>query len=151
MGLFSKLFSSENVAYEPKNEQEAWVAIMTACMTVDGSISDTETDAMVRLLVFKKSFSGHNLVDYFKGIQKPLKEYGSQGLIEKSVSKVSDDFKPTLFCLVVEMLIADGRIGEQEEEIIEYLSGQLKLDEKVSSQIIKVYMIRNKGNVYVRN
>lgn len=152
MGLFDKLFNStpSTVTYSPKNEQEAWIAIMYACMAADGDVSEAETDKMVRFLVFKTMFQGHNIVeDLYKPAMTAQKQIGSKAVIDSSTSLIGEDGKPTLFTLVMELLLADGILGDQEQEIVEYLSESLKLESALAQKVVEVMLIKNKGNVII--
>jgi uncharacterized tellurite resistance protein B-like protein len=149
MGLFDKLFNSPQtqVVYSPKNEQEAWVAIMYGCIAVDGDVSDAEIDQLVRTLVLKTLFNGHKVVDYYSTAMKFHKQIGSKGLIDNCAAKVSADNKATLFALIVELLLADGILAEKEKEIIDYLSTALSIDSELAYKIVEVILIKMKGNI----
>jgi hypothetical protein len=152
MGLFDKLFNStpSTVTYSPKNEQEAWVAIMYACIAADGDVSEAETDKMIQFLVYKSMFKGDNIIqDLYKPAMIAQKQIGSKLVIDSSTSLIGDDSKPTLFALVMELLLADGILGDQEKEIVHYLSESLKLDSTLAHKIVEVMLIKNKGNVVI--
>lgn len=151
MGLFDKIFSStpSQVSYSPSNQQEATIAIMYACMAVDGNVSEAEIDKLVQLAAFKKQFKNHSLVDYYKGVFKVHKSLGSKKIIESSVPKIKDDFKPTLFAMIMELVLADGILDEKEKEISEFLAVVLKLDENLASKIVEVILIKNEGNIEI--
>lgn len=152
MGLFDKLFNSNpsTVTYSPKNEQEAWVAIMYACIAADGDVSEAETDKMIQFFVFKTMFTGHDIIeDLYKPALTAQKQIGSKVVIDSSTSLISEDGKPTLFALVMELLLADGILGDQEQEIAEYLSESLQLESTLARNIVEVMLIKNKGNVVI--
>ncbi|HLP55281.1 MAG TPA: tellurite resistance TerB family protein [Fluviicola sp.] len=152
MGLFDKLFNSNpsTVTYTPKNEQEAWIAIMYACIAADGDVSEAETDKMIQFLVYKSMFKGDNIIEnLYKPAMTAQKQIGSKAVIDSSTSLISDDGKPTLFALIMELLLADGILGDQEREIVEYLSESLKLESSLAQKIVEVMLIKNKGNVVI--
>jgi uncharacterized tellurite resistance protein B-like protein len=152
MGLFDKLFNSNSastaVAYTPKNEQEAWVAIMYSCMATDGDVSEIEVDKLVNFLVFKTMFKGHNVIeDLYKPAMRAQKQIGSKEVIDRSVSSIKEESKPTLFALVMEILLADGILGSDEQEIAEYLTNALSLNQEIAQKIVEVMLIKNQGNI----
>lgn len=151
MGLFDKLFSSASseFSYSPKNEQEAMIAIMYSCIAADGNVSDAEIDKLIQLFVFKKPFKGHNLADYYKTITPAHKKIGSKDMINASVSKVSGGYRPMLFALVMELVLSDGIMDQKEQEIVEFLSKALSLDDYLASKIVEVILIKNKDNVEI--
>lgn len=149
MGLFDKLFSSSTTTftYEPQSEQEAWIAIMYACIAVDGDVSDVEIDKLSQLVVPKSIFIGRDIVQYYKTAMLAHKQVGSKILIDNSVLKVNDNNKLTLFAIVMELLLADGVLGEKEKEIAEYLTNSLKLSAENAQKIVEILLIKNKDNI----
>jgi len=153
MGIFDTLFQStpSTITYAPQSEQEAWVSIMYACMAVDGEISDTETDRLCELLVVKTLFHNLEVADYYQPAMLAHKHVGSKILIDCSVSLIQENNKPTLFTLTMELLLADGILGEKEKEIAEYLTAALALNPETARKIVEVMLIRNAGNFVIVN
>lgn len=151
MGLFDKLFKAtpNTVQYSPENEQEAMVAIMYGCMSVDGDVSDVEIDRLCQMVTFKTYFKGVSLVSYYKGAMLVHKKIGSQGLIDASVLKVKAENRATLFAMVMDLLLSDGVLEQKEQEIAEYLSEKLTLESPLATKIVEVILIRNKDNVVI--
>ena len=153
MELFNQALSSEHSddIYLPKNEQEAWIAVIYACMAADEKISEHEIDKLGELLVYKVMFRGHELKQYYKPPMIAYKQLGSKGLIDSGVSKISDENKPTLFAITLDLLLSDGVLRDKEKEIIEYLSSALNIEEILAQNITKVLLIKNKGNVIIKD
>lgn len=153
MGIFDTLFESSpsTITYAPHNEQAAWVSIMYACIAADGEISDTETDKLCEVLVMKTLFHNQDIADYYHNSMLAHKQIGSKTLIDSSVSIIQESNKPTLFTLIMELLLADGIIGKKEKEIAEYLTDALHLDTDTAKRIVEVMLIRNAGNFVIVN
>jgi hypothetical protein len=153
MGIFDTLFRStpSTITYAPQSEQEAWIAIMYACMAADGEISDTEIDKLCELLVVKTLFRNKEIADYYQPAMLAHKHVGSKILIDSSVSLIQENNKATLFTLTMELLLADGILGEKEKEIAEYLTAALALDPETSRKIVEIMLIRNNGNFVIVN
>lgn len=149
MGLFDKFFNSQptTFVFKPETEQEAWTAILYACMAIDGDVSDPEIDSLSQMLVRKSFIDSEDLVSDYKLAMAAHKNMGSKALIDSSVSSISGDRKLTLFALSLELLLSDGILSDDEKGIIEYLSTSLKLDESTSSKIVEVILIKNKENL----
>ena len=60
---------------------------------------------------------------------------------------VEDEDKETLFALALEVLLADGILEKEEKNVIEILSNRLKIDAEMTSKIIEVIFLKNKGNI----
>lgn len=153
MGISDTLFEStpSTIIYAPQNEQEAWVSIMYACMAVDGEISDIEIDKMCELLIGKKIFHNKDIADYYQPVMKAHNLAGSRSMIDNSVSLIEETNRPTLFTLTMEILLADGILGENEIKIAEYLSTALKLEHDLAKKIVDVMLIKNAGNFVIVN
>jgi hypothetical protein len=152
MGLFDKFsVASSNtvVAYAPASEQEAWLAIMYACIAADGQVAEVESSKLCELVVFKSFFNGFQVIELYKKAAFAHKDHGSKHLIDSSAGLIKEENKPTLFALIMELLLSDGIMGTAEKEIVEYLSSAMKLDESLSEKIVEVMMIKNKGNTII--
>jgi hypothetical protein len=147
MGLFDKIFGSSKTTYTPQNKQEAIFAVMYACMATDGEVSQVEIDVLCRLLVYKQDFAGHDIPAYHRVVAPIHIEVGSKVIIDSSVSVIPAEDKPTLFAMVMELLLADGVLGPNEQEIAAYLAEKLPLDLGLTQKIVDVILIKNKGNV----
>ena len=149
MGLFDNLFKTvkSEYKYTPVNEQEAWVAILYAVMAVDGEVSESETHSLSNLLVFKHWFQNKPIVDYFRNAQFACKKIGNKGLIDACTAILTEDLKPTLFCLCMEIVMADGILEPKEEEIIQVIADAIKLEPTLAQKIVEVMLYKNKGNI----
>lgn len=151
MGLFDKLFSSNPPAtrkdgYTPLSDYEAWVAILYACISIDGETSDVEIDGMMRLLIFKNKFSNIDIVPFYKNAMLAKHEFGPQHIIDNSAPVVKDEDRPTVLALAAELVLSDGIITNKEKELLEYVILKLNIDEALASKIIEVTLIKNKDN-----
>ena len=151
MGLFDNLFSSKNLAqqslaYRPGSEQEAWVAILCACMSVDGDVSDIEINDMARMLVFKNKFQDVDIASHFKLATQAKMRVGFFSLVESSAPMVSEDDRPTLLAVATDLVLSDGVLTDKEKELIEFLAKQLNIEEQTAMKIIEVILLKNKDN-----
>ena len=148
-GVFNTTGRSNAVSsytYTPENEQEAWIAIMHACIAVDDDVSDEELDTLAQKLADKKMFEGHDVMAYSRKVFYAHTQAGSKALIDNSADKISPAYRPTLFAQTVQLVLADCVVTEKEEELIQYLYSALDLDAELARQIVSVILILNKGN-----
>lgn len=148
MGIFDKTYKSTLTTYSPPNEQEAWLAIMHACIAVDDDVADAELEELAEILAAKALFEGHDVRAYYKTVLLAHAQIGSKRLIDNSVEKVSAENKASLFAVTIELLLADGIIADKEEELITYLYSALELDTDIAKNIIQSFLnkIRAKNN-----
>ncbi|HTI90744.1 MAG TPA: tellurite resistance TerB family protein [Puia sp.] len=151
MGLFDKIYSSNSEAsqkegYTPLSDYEAWVAILYACISVDGQVSEVEIDAMSRLLIFKNKFANIEIVPFFKNAMLANNKFGPQHIIDKSAPLIKEGDKSTVLALAAELVLSDGILTDKEKELLEYITLKLNIDELLASKIIEVTLIKNKDN-----
>ena|SRR5688500_18896858 len=148
MGIFDKTYKSTLATYSPQNEQEAWLAIMHACIAVDDDVADAELEELAEILAAKALFEGHDVRAYYKTVLLAQAKIGSKRLIDNSVEKISTQNKANLFAVTIELLLADGIIADKEEELITYLYSALELDTDIAKNIIQSFLnkIRAKNN-----
>jgi hypothetical protein len=146
MGLFDKIYKSTSISYIPRNEQEAWIAIMHACIAVDEEVADEELEELSETLACKPLFEGHHIREYYRTVLLAHAEIGSKALIDRSVDQVPPANKPDLFAASIELLLADGILADKEQELIHYLTSALDLEEELADKIINSLLNQNKGN-----
>jgi len=145
MGIFDKNFKSTLVSYTPRNEQEAWIAIMHACIAVDEEVTDEELEALAQTLACKDLFEDHDVREYYRTVLLAHAQIGSKRLIDNSVDQISTVNKPALFAHTIELVLADGLVAEEEEELIRYLYSALDLEENIAKNIVKNILDKHKG------
>lgn len=147
MGLFNEKYKSTLVSYSPQNEQEAWIAIMHACIAVDEVVADEELEELSETLANDPFFEGHDVREYYKTVLLEHAKIGSKHLIDNSVDFIAAENKAALFSLTIELVLADGILADPEEELIRYLFSALDLEEVIARQIVKEILDRHKDSV----
>ncbi len=148
-GIFNttgRLERSATYTYLPQNEQEAWIAIMHACIAVDDDVSDAELDELADTLADKKLFEGHDVLAYSRKVFYAHTQAGSKALIDNSVDKISPENRPTLFAQTIQLVLADCVVTDKEKELIKYLHSALDMDSELANKIVDVVLILNKDN-----
>jgi hypothetical protein len=144
MGLFDRTYKPSLIPYSPRNEQEAWLAIMHACIAVDEEVADEELEELSETLAGKPLFDGHNIREYYRTVLLAHDRIGSKQLIDISVDHVSPANKPALFAASIELLLADGILADKEGELVRYLYSALDLEEDLAKKIIDSVLDANK-------
>lgn len=145
MGLFDKTYQFSAIPYTPRNEQEAWLAIMHACIAVDEDVSDEELDELSEFLANLPFFESHDIREYYRTVLLAHARIGSKRLIDDSVDTILADNKGPVFAASVELLLADGVLAEKEQELIRYLTSALDLEQAVADTIVRRVMSHHKG------
>ena len=137
----------DSYTYTPQNEQEAWIAIMHACVAVDDDVADAELEELAQTLADRALFDGHDIMAYSRNVFYAHQQLGSKILIDNPVDFISDENRPTLFAHTIQLVLSDCVVTEKEEELIQYLYSALDMDEKEAQEIVRVVLILNKDKV----
>ena len=133
--------------YSVTSELEAWVGILYSCISADNQISDSETVSLSRLLHSKQKFIGIDIAPLYAKSFNLRTELGQLKYISACCELIKEEDKETIFALALEVLLADGTLEKEEKNLIEILSNRLKIDTEMTSKIIEVIFLKNKGNV----
>ncbi len=132
------------------NELEASVAILFACVLHDGkTLSQAQIEQLSRMLVLSARFKGSSLNDLSVKALSLQAEHGSKLIIEHAAPLVSEEFRDTLFAMCCEIMTADGRIDENESEILAMAALYLGLSVEDMKMMLTTYLIRNRWNVQI--
>jgi uncharacterized tellurite resistance protein B-like protein len=152
MGLFEKFVKqqeSKEINYKPLSHFEAWIGILYSCMSSDGKVSDVEIDSLTRMIIHKQKFTGIDIAPLYDRVAEVKAIIGGIGLVETCSKFVNESDKDTLFSMAIELVLADGILTRDEEQVIELIAHQMKIDSGLVENIIQVMLIRNKGNVVI--
>lgn len=145
MKILNKLFgaSAQAKTYTPKSEQEAWIAIMYASMHIDGHIADSEVQKMFDVVANLPLFKRKQVADYYQPALLAHRKVGSYNLIDGSLSFIQEDQKTVLFELIMQLLLADGKLLQKEKEVATYLTTVLELEFDVAKKIVDDLMAKH--------
>ncbi len=151
MENFYNQFSNEPTlilphSYAPTNEQAAWFAIAYTAACIEGDITEESREALCKLIACKEFYRGHEIIDYFYELMEVQDELEAKEIIHEASKMVSPENAPTLFCIVTETLLAKGFFTQKEKDVLEFIGRELDLDKTITSQIINVLQLKNKGN-----
>ena len=148
MSLSDKVEENNNAALNPvTSELEAWVGILYSCISADNLIKDSETASLSKLLYSKEKFAGIDIAPLYAKSYHLKTELGQLKYIVACCELIKEEDKETVFALALEILLSDGLLGEEEKNVIEVLSNQLKIDTGMTSKMIEVIFLKNKGNI----
>lgn len=147
MSLSNNVEEKNNTALNPvTSELEAWVGILYSCIAADNQIKDSETASLSKLLFSKEKFEGVDIAPLYAKSYHLKMDLGQIKYIAACCELIKEEDKETVFALALEILLSDGLLGEEEKNVIEVLSKELKIDSGMTSKIIEVIFLKNKGN-----
>jgi uncharacterized tellurite resistance protein B-like protein len=133
-----------------ENEQEAAVAILFASVLYENrTLKESEIEQLSRMLVLSSKFKGSSLNDLTKKALSLQAVHGSKLIIEQSAPLISDNFRETLFAMACEIMTADGKIDDQESELLAMIALYMGLSMETMKMMLTTYLIRNRLNVQI--
>lgn len=129
------------------SEIEAWFGILYSCISADNQIAVSETATLSRILHSKQKFIGIDITPLYIKSFDLRTELGQLKYISVCCDLINSEDKETVFALALEVLLADGTLEKEEKNVIEILSNRLKINAGMTSKIIEVIFLKNKGNI----
>ena len=132
------------------NEQEAAVSILFASVMANGKpLTQSQIEQLSRMLVLSSRFKTASLNELTVKALSLQSQYGSQAIIEQAAPLVSEDFRETLFAMCCEIMTAEGRINDNESEILAMVALYMGLSIDNMKMMLTTYLIRNRWNVQI--
>ncbi|MGB3636678.1 MAG: tellurite resistance TerB family protein [Rivularia sp. (in: cyanobacteria)] len=148
MGLFSGLSTTRQESSVTFSPAEAFAAITLATVAADGYLSDDEIQVMMASLTRMELFRSYSsdvmgrLFDKLCGITK---RQGSDGLIKTAIASLPHHLHDTAFAVATDLILADGEVTEEEENLLQHLYTQLNISDEKAKNIVDAMIIKNKG------
>lgn len=130
------------------NAAEAFAAIALIAVAADDIITTSESQALSTLFSRMELFSKYSedglkeMTDKLLGI---IKNKDIKPLFDAAVAAVPKDLKETLFAVTTDLVLSDGDLAEEEEQLLNELYSALKISSEMAEKIIDVISIKNKG------
>jgi hypothetical protein len=132
------------------DEQEAAVAILFAAVMGNGkALTQAQIEQLSRILVLCSRFKSASLNDLTVKALSAQAAHGSKAVIEHAAPQVPDDFKETLFAMCCEVMTDNGRIDDNESEVLALTALHLGMSIENMKMMLTTYLIRNRWNVQI--
>ena len=132
------------------DEQEAAVAILFAAVMAGGkNLTQSQIELLSRMLVLSSKFKSSSLNDLTVKALSLQAAHGSKVLIEHSAPLISENFSETLFAMCCEIITADGKIDDDESEILGMIALYLGMSIENMKMMLTTYLVRNRWNVQI--
>jgi len=133
-----------------ENEQEAAVAILFASVLYENrTLKESEIEQLSRMLVLSSKFKDHSLNDLTKKALSLQALHGSKLIIEESAPLITENFRDTLFAMTCEIITADGKVNDQESELLAMIALYMGLSMETMKMMLTTYLVRNRWNVQI--
>ncbi|MEB3342033.1 tellurite resistance TerB family protein [Okeania sp.] len=154
MGLFDRVHQSESLKSDNVRSEiilgpaESFAAIMLVVISADNYLADVETDLLLtflgRMQLFR-NYSSEVMERMFDKLGEIQKKKGDEALIDAAFKSLPHDLYETAFAIATDLVLSDGQVTKEEEELLESLCEALDIPEKRVNEIIRVMLIKNQG------
>ncbi|MGK7891911.1 MAG: tellurite resistance TerB family protein [Leptolyngbyaceae cyanobacterium] len=149
MGLFDSFRKSmAGTSKVTLGPAEAFAAIMLLVVASDGYLSTDEAlllNAVLSRMQLFRSYPQDVMRRMFDKLCNTLKKDGEKVLFEAAIETLPHDLYDTVFAVATDLVLADGHVSPEEEELLGSLCRALGLADDLVNQIIQVMVIKNKG------
>ncbi|MGZ8537416.1 MAG: tellurite resistance TerB family protein [Flavisolibacter sp.] len=132
------------------DEQEAAVAILFAAVMANGkNLTQSQIELLSRMLVLSSKFNSSSLNDLTVKALSLQAAHGSKALIEHSAPFITENFSETLFAMCCEIITSDGKIDDDESEVLGMIALYLGMSIENMKMMLTTYLVRNRWNVQI--
>jgi hypothetical protein len=132
------------------DEQEAAVAILFAAVMAGGkTLTQAQIELLSRMLVLSSKFKSSSLNDLTVKALSLQAAHGSKAIIEHSAPFITENFSETLFAMCCEIMTSDGKIDDDESEILGMIALYLGMSIDTMKMMLTTYLVRNRWNVQI--
>lgn len=148
MGLFDRVSGTPRTTESNFSPAEAFAAIMLVAVASDGYLSDEEAQglstSLSRMQLFR-SYPGDVTRKMFDRLLSILQRQGIKSLLNMALAVLPHDLYETAFAMATDLVLADGEVTQEEEELLNDLHRALEIPEEEAIKIIDVMVIKNRG------
>ena len=127
---------------------EAFAAIALTAVAADGVITDSESQiiksTLARMDLFN-DYSSETKTEMMQRLLEQIQSHGYDSLMQAAIAKLPENLKDTAFAVATDIILSDGDLADEEEELLNALYNALDLSEELATKIIDVMLIKNKG------
>ena len=131
----------------PLSHADAIVALLAGAVAIDGVVGTEETRRLNELLATTRWRLGLGEEAVAVAAKQGLDLIATHGLpsvMKASADVIPPDLRDTTFALAVDLVLADGRLGNRESTFIDQLQTALQIEAKLARKILDVLLIKNR-------
>lgn len=132
-----------------ENENEAIVSVLVASVHIDDELTDYESEKVASILVYCRKFQNLEIIDFIRKALIMKMECGSIELIRTATPFIKENFLKTLYCMVCDLLCADGNTSESDIQLMAMIANELQLPEEEYLPVASTFMARYIWNIHV--
>lgn len=150
MGLFDALTAPkpQTNIFTPATEADAWFGLFRLAMEVDNDTHSIENTVLASFVRAKRIFSSVSDFELLYNYSMDMiDQYGESAYLDGCVNKITEEYKPTVLTLCVELVLSDGKVTTEERGLLNKLAQKMNVSDELVAKIIEIGLIRQKGNI----
>jgi tellurite resistance protein len=125
---------------------EALIALFIGAMNANGNVSPEEAARAHHLIWSTRRFrrkSGDTVARLIAGVRTLLETREVAAVIAAAARTIPRRLRPSAFALVVDLLLADGKIDPPERRFLQRLGSECQLDPAAVTRVVEVMLVKN--------
>ena len=125
---------------------EAFIALFIGAMDANGHVAREELARAHHLIWSTRRFrrkSGEAVGRLIDRMKRLLEEKDATAVMEIAAKAIPGRLRPSAFAIVVDLLLADGRIDAQERRFLQRLALDLRIGSRKATETIDVLLVKN--------
>jgi len=121
--------------------EDGFAAVALAAVCWDGAMSMAGSRSLRHVLDYRRPFCDYSdaeMAHMLDGLMVRLRERGAQHLMVDAAAALSPSQRSTAFAVAVEIMRSDGKLQDDERNILSNLATVLELDASLQSNILQV-------------
>lgn len=146
--MISQPTPTEQATAQDLSTQEAIVALLIASARADGFVSAHEANTIEHIVDGMQLFREHRgeaLRKVFSAAADRIKDQGVSTVVPAAAAVVPKELQATAYALAVDLMLADGKLSDKEQEFADELRGLLNVDADRAATIVDVLQTKNAG------
>lgn len=149
MGFFSKLRAAASASVSDETTARAILGVTMIAAAADGSLDDNELTQIGNLCLFNPLFhsvGAKRSKEILHEVAGVLRAQKADTLLDKAVAVLTPKQAETAMCFAVRVVLADGRMQEDEIATLVIMSERLGVPQETFKKIVEVMiMLQRRG------
>jgi hypothetical protein len=126
---------------------EALATILVGCASVDGALRDEEARRLADVLASSRWALDAGIGATEQLVERAwtlLADGGFAAMQSACAEVIPAEWRPTVFALAADLVLADGRLESREGALLDQLQSALSVDAGLARTIVDVLLIKNR-------
>lgn len=133
-----------------ENEQQAALGLLIiSAQRGEKKISDAQIEAILRIVIFCKKFTGENINQLFKDAYSMILKKERNDFIVEAASFIEEGFKETLFAMCCEAAFSLRKWEDSDSDTLATIGIAMQVPAENIKNIVRTYIIRSLWNIDV--